>query len=214
MNEHEPEGGWAGPSAPRIRTPPTSNAGVAFRGMSIAARAFGRADVPDVFSVLHLHPRLFWGWLHFASRLMPFGRLDARERELMILRTAWNCRSEYEWGQHVDVGLGVGLDDEAIVRIRRGAGAAIGTRERTLLRACDELHRDRTLSEPTFVAIHDEGGDAAIIEITMLIGHYAMLAGFLTTAGITLEPKVRAALDAFEARVSGHGSARRDRETT
>ena len=40
--------------------------------------------------------------------------LSARERELLILRTAWLRRSEYEYIQHVILGLRAGLTEEEI----------------------------------------------------------------------------------------------------
>lgn len=202
MNEHEPEGGWITTSTQRIATPPVSARGPLFRSVALASRAFGRSDIPHVFAVLHLHPPLFWGWLHFASRLMPFGRLQARERERAILRTAWSCRCRYEWGQHVDVGLRAGLDDDAIVRIRRGHEAARDPREALVLRACDELVQDRTLAAETFAALREHMSEPEIIELTMLIGHYAMLASFLNAVGLVLEPVMERALADFERRTT------------
>src|SRR5262245_8389695 len=35
--------------------------------------------------------------------------LPPRDRELLILRTAWLCRAAYEWGQHVVFGRDCGL---------------------------------------------------------------------------------------------------------
>lgn len=202
MSEHEPPGGWITSSAPRIATPPPGARGPLFRSIALASRAFGRSDIPDVFAVLHLHPPLFWGWLHFASRLMPFGRLRAAEREKVILRTAWICRCRYEWGQHVDVGLRAGLDDAAIVRVRRGPTAACDAREATLLRACDELAHERTLAPATYDALRALLSEKELIEFTMLVGQYAMLAAFLNAAGVALEPGMDRALAEFERRTS------------
>ena len=35
----------------------------------------------------------------------------------MILRVAWLCRSEYEWGQHIEIGRTAGLSDDEMRRI-------------------------------------------------------------------------------------------------
>jgi alkylhydroperoxidase family enzyme len=200
MNANEPVGGWAGPAAPRIRTPAPEEQGALFRSVAVAARGFGRPKAPDVFAVMNIHRSLFWGWLAFASRLMPFGKLSGRDRELVILRTAWNCRSRYEWGQHVELGLRVGLTDAAIARIRRGPEAAVTPREALLLATCDELHANRVLGDATWSSLRAEFDEATLIELTLLIGHYAMLAAFLTSAGIALEPSVERCLAEFDAR--------------
>lgn len=41
---------------------------------------------PAIFTILGRAKGLYWGWLHFAGRLMPFGSLPRRESELAILR--------------------------------------------------------------------------------------------------------------------------------
>ena len=48
----------------------------------------------NLFSTLAHHPKLLQRWMVFASFLLAKGELPARDRELLILRTAWNCSSE------------------------------------------------------------------------------------------------------------------------
>ncbi|HUS25367.1 MAG TPA: carboxymuconolactone decarboxylase family protein, partial [Candidatus Binatia bacterium] len=159
-----PPGGWL-ESAARIGVPPAARRGWVLRAMSLAARRFGRSELPDVLWVFHLNPRLFWPWLLFASRLMPGGRLPAQERELVILRTAWNCRSRYEWGQHVEIGLRVGLADADIVRAARAPQSFEQERRRLLLAACDELVRDKLIGETTWRALAAHFNPRLLIEI-------------------------------------------------
>jgi hypothetical protein len=44
------------------------------------------------------HHTLLRAWPPFASALQSGGLLPGRDRELLVLRTAWNDCSEYEWG--------------------------------------------------------------------------------------------------------------------
>ena len=44
-----------------------------------------------------------------AHVLGPTSTLPPRDRELLILRTAWLCRAEYEWAQHLHIGRKAGL---------------------------------------------------------------------------------------------------------
>jgi alkylhydroperoxidase family enzyme len=196
-----PAAGWIA-AQQRIATPPPARRGLVFRGLSLAARAFGRAEVPDIFAVFHLNARLFWPWLYFASRLMPGGRLPAREREKLILRTAWLTRSLYEWGQHVDIGLRVGLTDAEILRVAQGPSRCDDPAERLLLQACDELVRERHVADTTWAQLDQGYDDKRLIEIVILVGHYVMVAGFLNSAGLKLEPPVAAKLDAFHQRIA------------
>jgi len=197
----QPEGGWR-LEPQRLLPPPPARRGLLFRGLSRLARAFGRSEVPDLFPLLHLHRRLFWPWLLFASRLMPGGRLPAQARERIILRTAWNCRSRYEWGQHVDLALACGMSDAEILRIAHGPAACADLAERALLSACDELCRERCVSGETWAALSARYDERLLLEILMLAGHYAMLAGLLNSAGLRLEPAIAAKLDAFQARTA------------
>jgi len=200
--ELAPAGGWLIAERQRLLPPPPRQQGLLFRTVSLAARMFGRAQVPDLFPVFHIHSRLFWPWLFFASRLMPRGRLPPRDREKIILRTAWNCRSRYEWGQHVDIALSLGVSDEEILGVARGPSACPDPGERALLQACDELFREHFISADTWAELEGRYDQRLMIEIVILSGHYAMLAGFLNSAGLQLEPAVAATLDAFHSRTS------------
>lgn len=204
----QPAGGWIASASPRLIPPQAKDRGLLFRGVSLLASAFGRTQIPDIFSVMHINARLFWAWLFFASRLMPGGRLPAKDREKIILRTAWNCRSRYEWGQHVDIGLRVGVSDAEIIRVTQNPDAITDLRERSLIQACDELFRDKFISDATWQTLANHYSEKLLIEIVMLIGHYEMVAGFLNSAGLQLESSIEEKLQAFYQRVVGLQSAR------
>ncbi|MGH8456558.1 MAG: carboxymuconolactone decarboxylase family protein [Stenotrophobium sp.] len=199
--ELEPEGGWHRLPAARLSAPKPAERGAMFRMISSLSRFKGRAQVPDIFSVFHINSRLFWGWLFFASRLMPYGKLPARDREKIILRTAWNCRSRYEWGQHVEIALRVGVSDDDIVRITQGPQAWEGRPEQMLMAACDEVFRSQCISDATWSTLAAHYDEKLLIEIVILIGHYVMVAGFLNSAGLTLEPPIEEKLRAFHQRI-------------
>src|SRR5213080_4571578 len=76
----------------------------------------------NIFDTLVRHPGLFRKWLPFGGKLLS-GKLPPRDRELLILRTGWLCRSAYEWGQHVLMARAAGVTDEEIARVVEGADA-------------------------------------------------------------------------------------------
>lgn len=153
----------------------------------IAGRATGIGP-PNIFLTLGRHPRLFRAWLRFGGRLMPRGKLPRRETELVILRVAHNCDSEYERRAHVRIGRSVGLTREEIGRIADGPAApAWSERERALLRACDEMNEGRVIGEETWAELARLYDERKLIEITMLIGHYEMLAMVLGTLRVQPE---------------------------
>ncbi|MEL0027141.1 MAG: carboxymuconolactone decarboxylase family protein [Perlucidibaca sp.] len=201
--ELQPPGGWIITATPRISPPPSAERGLLFRAAAQASRLFGRQQVPDVITVLHINPRLFWGWLYFASRLMPYGRLPARTREKLILRTAWNCRSRYEWGQHVEIALRTGVTDAEIVAITGAAEHLPDAQERAMIQACDELCRQQHVSDQTWAALTPMLDEKQLLELMLLVGHYQMLAGLLNSAGLSLEPAIETALQDFHRRIAG-----------
>lgn len=189
-----PPGGWRPAGKPRIPLFEVSRMSAPMRLLhrfagKWAERRVGMARVPDVFLLLMRHKRLFRPWLQFASRLMPNGTLDRRDAELVILRVGWNCRSRYEWGQHVIIGQKAGLTPEEIARVALGPEApGWNPRQAALLQATDELHRDHIIGEATWSRLATHLNHAQLIEVGMLVGHYEMLAGVLNSVGLALEP--------------------------
>jgi alkylhydroperoxidase family enzyme len=98
-----------------------------------------------------------------------------------VARVAHNCGSAYEWAHHERLGRAAGLTAEDVERVRSGPDAPGWTPRRALLlRAADELHATRDISDALWEQLSGEFRDEReLIEICMLAGHYEMLAGAL-----------------------------------
>jgi AhpD family alkylhydroperoxidase len=167
---------------PRVAPGNVREAGLLVSGFARLAGRVTGTEPPGVFLTLGRHRRLFWGWLFFASALMPGGKLPRRETELVILRVATLTGNEYELTQHRRLGRRAGLAADEIDRVAEGADAeGWGTRERLLLRVTDELHAQRDLSDETWAELRGVLDERESIELLMLVGHYTMLATTLTT---------------------------------
>lgn len=142
----------------------------------------------NIFPTLARHPELFRAWLRFGGYLLTSGKLPGRDRELLILRTAVNSRSSYEWGQHVRISLAGGIDREVIDRVLEGPEAdGWSEQEASLLQAADELHRDSRISQETWSKLGESYDTEGLIEVAMVVGHYTMLAGALNSFGVELD---------------------------
>ena len=140
---------------------------------------------PNVFTTLARHRGLFRPWLRFAGVLMPGGRLAREETELLILRTAHNCGCAYEWHHHEQLGREAGLSAADIARVRSGPEDEGWPPARALLlRAADELHAERTISDELWAQLRVGRSDTQLIEICMLVGHYEMLAMTINALGV------------------------------
>jgi alkylhydroperoxidase family enzyme len=150
------------------------------------------ADAPaaNIFATFVRHPGLFRRWLPLGGKLLA-GKLPARDRELLILRTAVLCDAEYEWGQHHLIGLRAGITEAEIERVREGADSdAWDQFDATLIRAVDELHADARISDATWDALAARYDEHQLIEVPMVVGHYHMVAFTLNSLGVELEPGV------------------------
>jgi alkylhydroperoxidase family enzyme len=113
--------------------------------------------------------------------------LEARARELLILRVAWRCRAAYIWSHHERIGRSAGVTDgdlEALARSTIEDGDALRT---LLFRVADELVTEHRLYDSTWSDLAACYPTTQVIEVSTLVGFYAMLAGTLNSLDVQLE---------------------------
>jgi AhpD family alkylhydroperoxidase len=172
---------------PRITPGRRKDVGLFAWGFSQLAGRVARTNPPHLFLTMARQPKLFRGWLFFAGRLMPGGKLPRRETELVILRVAHQRGCAYEFEHHVRLGKRAGVTAEDIKRVEAGPDEdGWSRRERALLAAADELIADRRLDDPTWDELRRHLSEPEAVEFLLLVGHYDMLATFLLT--LRVEP--------------------------
>ncbi len=164
----------------------------------IAAIA-GNPDAPgsgtlNIFATLANHPKLMKRWLVFGNHVMFKNTLEARDRELLILRTGWNCSSPYEWGQHVVIARAAGISDAEIARVAIGPDAdGWSARDALLLRAADELHRSSCVSPPTWQSLTTSLSEQQLLDLVFTVGQYHIVAMALNSCRVERDDGVAAA---------------------
>ncbi len=113
--------------------------------------------------------------------------LAAREREIVILRTGFLCKSGYEWTQHKRIGLQSGLTEDEINRIKAGAEADWNAADAALIRACDELHADQFIGEVTWFELGKHFSDKQRMDVVFTTGQYTQVSMILNTFGVQLD---------------------------
>ena len=176
------------PDHPRI--PPLAPADRDETARSLLSGVGGVGSELNIFTTLVRHPNLFRRWSPFGGSLLLAGKLPARDRELLILRTAWNNRCEYEWGQHMPFARDAGLDAQIEAVIEGPEASGLDPFDSTLLQAADELHRDSAMSEDTWARLRDRYDERQLIEVPMVVGHYTLLGYTLNSLGIQREEGV------------------------
>jgi 4-carboxymuconolactone decarboxylase len=139
----------------------------------------------NIFATSARNPKLTKVWDTFGMYLVKGSSLPPRDRELVILRMGWLCRSEYEFGQHTIVAKMVGLTPEEISRIIDGPEAPGWTPfERIILRATDELHADAFITDATYSELAKRYDEKQLIDFVMTAGQYVTVSMFLNTFGV------------------------------
>lgn len=172
------------PEQPRIQPLPASERSPSAQSLLDQVTVAG--SEANIFTTLVRAEGLTRKWLPFGGKLLS-GKIPARDRELLILRTGWNCRSVYEWGQHSLIGQVIGLTQEEIDRVVQGSGAGWDPFEATLLSAADELHDDWCITDATWEELCARYSTEQLIELPMLVGHYHMVAMTLNSLGVQPE---------------------------
>jgi 4-carboxymuconolactone decarboxylase len=144
-----------------------------------------------VLGTLALHPPLAKAFLTFNAHVAGASTLSARVRELAILRISWLRQSEYEFVQHVILGLRAGLTADEIERVRRGPeDSGWDPQDADLVRATDELHAHARIEQATWHRLATHFSTVQLMDLVFLIGCYDVLAMALGSFGTRLEPGV------------------------
>lgn len=142
----------------------------------------------NIFKTLVHHPDLMRRWMVFANHVLGKSTLPDRQREIVILRIGYLCRSGYEWGQHVEIGRLAGLSDDEIRRIQAGPeDPAWSELDRALLAATDELHTDSFVSDPTWAVLAAHLTTEQIMDVVFAVGQYNLVSMALNSFGVQPE---------------------------
>jgi len=176
-------------SEPRVRPLPESEWNEEAR--EFLRRVEREGQVLNIYKTLARHPKLLKRWSVFGTHVLYKSTLPARERELLILRTGWLCRSEYEWGQHVSIAKGCGISTEEINRVMEGPDAAGWDQpDVALLRAVDELLGDAFIGDATWQMLSERFDTPQLIDIIFTVGQYHLVSMALNTLGVQLDDGV------------------------
>lgn len=143
---------------------------------------------PNIFKALGRNPNILRSYLRLGNGLWRYCGLDLKTRELVILRSAYNKQSRYEWHQHVRIGRDAGLSDEVILGLRNPQESpAFDERQKLLLAYVDAMNTDAAPNESLFEAMLTTWGEEATVGATLLVPFYEMTAKFL--AAVDVQPE-------------------------
>jgi len=144
-------------------------------------------DQYNLTRMLVQHPDFYRVFIPYLTKQMSGSLLPPRDREILILRTLGLCDESYEEHHHTSLGLQVGMSAEEVEAARDGKDAALGTHDRTLMRAAEELVNDRCMNDETWAALAKGYTVNQMIEVVFLVGSYTMLSMATNSFGMPLD---------------------------
>lgn len=155
----------------------------------------------ELFRVMARSERLFPRFMR--GGVLDKGPVPSRDREIVIHRTTALSKAEYEWGVHVNAfGRPLGLGDDVLRATVYGDASdpAFDDRQSAIVRLCDELHAQSTLSDDAWAELREHFDDMQILELIYTAGLYRLVSYLVNGLGLDNE--------AFGARFADFDAAR------
>jgi len=130
-------------------------------------------------------------WMPYAEHILRNNQLPEREREIAILRVAWNARSDYEWGLHARLARSLGFSDDDLAALTRASDDAHWSPvERALIQAVDDIMARWEVSDSAWAVLADAFDEAQLIDFVFVTGQFMLVAVTLKTLRVPLEDGV------------------------
>jgi alkylhydroperoxidase family enzyme len=149
------------------------------------------AEPLALFRTLAVHEELTSRMRPLGAGILGHGRIDPRDREIVILRTCARAGAEYEWGVHAAAfGEAVGLPAEQIAATAGGQAedAAWADGDSDLIQLVDELHETSTVSDELWSRLAERFRPDQLLELLITAGWYRLLSYVINGARVQPEP--------------------------
>ena len=147
------------------------------------------ARVINLFKALANSPTtILLNVIRLGNAVIGRTELSPKLRELTILRVAKISGSQYEWQQHVAIALEVGASQGQLDAISDWRNSSeFNDEERAVLQYVDEVAKKVSVTDRTFNALKKFLNDQTIVELTVTIGYYGMLARVLVPLQVEVD---------------------------
>lgn len=156
----------------------------------------------NIFKMMAHAETCFRPLLRLGSAILAKQQLDAKLRELAILRIAKLSLAPYEWAQHEPIARAAGVTDTQIDALAQGTidGACFAPVERLVLRFTTEVVEHVKASDDTFGQMQQRFSPREIVELLIGIGFYMTIARLAETTAVDMDkPAGTAVVDSAKA---------------
>lgn len=156
-------------------------------------RLYGLMDAmgnppPNMHLTFGKHSELYAKWLPFATHIMPASSLTPRDRQILILRCAFNWRCGYAWAQHARISKRIGaLGEDEIAALDSSNSFAWDAKDAVLIGACDDCARSMQIGERAWTSLARYYSEKELLDIVFTIGQYALISIALRSLKVRLD---------------------------
>ena len=175
--------GYAHDAAERLPLPSADALNDAQRAAAQALVDGPRKGVYGPFLPLLRSPALLDKVAALGEQLRFHGVLEPRIRELATCVAARHVSNQFEWVMHAPLALKAGVSAEAVEALRQGARPrGLAPDEQDALDFAQELLATHGVSDPTYRAALARWGEPGVVELTTLVGYFAMVSWLMNVA--------------------------------
>lgn len=143
---------------------------------------------PNMHLTFGKHADLYAKWLPFATYIIPASSLPPRDRQILILRSAFNWRCGYAWAQHVRISKRLAvLGDREIASLEDGDAFEWNAKEAALVGACDDCARSMEVGDKAWATLASQSSEAELFDVLFTIGQYALISIALKSLRVQLD---------------------------
>jgi alkylhydroperoxidase family enzyme len=146
-----------------------------------------RGFVSNVHRTLAHTPAGLRAFESFSAHVNGSSRLDARTRELVILRVAQVVGNLYEWRRHVPKAEAAGVHTAELEALARADPQPFAPIERDLLTLVDRHARSEPVPPELIARLRAAYGEELVVEILLTLGWYLLVASVIVPLDIVAD---------------------------
>ncbi len=152
-------------------------------------------DVINIFRALSHSPVALRRFIKLGSYFLEEGKLDPQLRELAILRVGRECGAPYKVAQHIALARRAGLTDAQVRGVEAPHAGLYDRRQLAVLTYAGELTAHARASDAAYGAVSSFLNAEELVELTLVIGYYNMVARALNALEVDIDTQARRDLE-------------------
>lgn len=159
-------------------------------GVIERVKAGRRGSLLNVYRILLHSPNIAEAWMGLVDAIRTASVLDARTKEIAIIRCAHVNDSQYEMKQHVPrLAAAAGLDRTECEAIRTWPeGDGLSEADQAVIAYADAVTRHVHVADAVFERLRPHFSTREIVELSIVVGVYNMHARVIEPLEIDPEP--------------------------